>query len=148
MFQEVRDRYTESFGHVLVDEYQDTNHAQYRWLKLLTSERRNVMVVGDDAQCLAEGTPVTMADGSQRPIEHVRVGDSVLSNYGSGDMRPAQVLRVHRSARRDGIAITTRSGRRIVSTPEHTHFAGFMLGRTPQLYMTYLMWCRDRGFRI
>ena len=50
MFQEVRDRYAESFRHVLVDEYQDTNHAQYRWLKLLTSERRNVMVVGDDAQ--------------------------------------------------------------------------------------------------
>ncbi|HZO79791.1 MAG TPA: UvrD-helicase domain-containing protein [Solirubrobacteraceae bacterium] len=50
MFQEIRDRYTESFRHVLVDEYQDTNHAQYRWLKLLTSERRNVMVVGDDAQ--------------------------------------------------------------------------------------------------
>ncbi len=50
MFQEVRDRYTASFRHVLVDEYQDTNHAQYRWLKLLTSERRNVMVVGDDAQ--------------------------------------------------------------------------------------------------
>ena len=52
MFQEVRDRYTESFRHVLVDEYQDTNHAQYRWLKLLTAERRNVMVVGDDAQAI------------------------------------------------------------------------------------------------
>jgi DNA helicase-2/ATP-dependent DNA helicase PcrA len=52
MFQEVRDRYTASFRHVLVDEYQDTNHAQYRWLKLLTSERRNLMVVGDDAQSI------------------------------------------------------------------------------------------------
>jgi DNA helicase-2/ATP-dependent DNA helicase PcrA len=52
MFQEVRDRYTSSFRHVLVDEYQDTNHAQYRWLKLLTSERRNLMVVGDDAQSI------------------------------------------------------------------------------------------------
>ena len=52
MFQEVRDRYTTSFRHVLVDEYQDTNHAQYRWLKLLTSERRNIWVVGDDAQSI------------------------------------------------------------------------------------------------
>jgi DNA helicase-2/ATP-dependent DNA helicase PcrA len=52
MFQEVRDRYTASFRHVLVDEYQDTNHAQYRWLKLLTSERRNIWVVGDDAQSI------------------------------------------------------------------------------------------------
>jgi hypothetical protein len=133
---------------VMVDEYQDTNHAQYRWLQLLAGQHRNLMVVGDDAQCLVEGTPVTMADGATRPIEQVRPGDSVLSGYGSGDFRPAQVLNVHRSLRTDGIAITTASGRRIVSTPEHVHFAGFVLGQTPQMHMTYLMWRRDRGFRV
>ena len=63
MFPEVRDVYANGFRHVLVDEYQDTNHAQYRWLQLLAEEHRNLMVVGDDAQCLIEGTPVTMADG-------------------------------------------------------------------------------------
>jgi DNA helicase-2/ATP-dependent DNA helicase PcrA len=52
LFQEVRDRYAGGFRHVLVDEYQDTNHAQYRWLQLLTSEHRNLMVVGDDAQSI------------------------------------------------------------------------------------------------
>ncbi|MDP8968697.1 MAG: UvrD-helicase domain-containing protein [Actinomycetota bacterium] len=52
LFQEVRDRYSAAFRHVLVDEYQDTNHAQYRWLQLLTSERRNLAVVGDDAQSI------------------------------------------------------------------------------------------------
>jgi DNA helicase-2/ATP-dependent DNA helicase PcrA len=35
LFDEVRERYAEGFRHVLVDEYQDTNHAQYRWLQLL-----------------------------------------------------------------------------------------------------------------
>ncbi|MGA3361223.1 MAG: UvrD-helicase domain-containing protein [Solirubrobacteraceae bacterium] len=50
LFSEVRERYQEAFRHVLVDEYQDTNHAQYRWLTLLTGERRNLAVVGDDAQ--------------------------------------------------------------------------------------------------
>src|ERR1700745_4392426 len=74
MFPEVRDRYANGFRHVLVDEYQDTNHAQYRWLQLLAEEHRNLMVVGDDAQCLVEGTLVTMADGSLRPIEAVSVG--------------------------------------------------------------------------
>ncbi len=49
-FQEVRDRYAGSFRWVMVDEYQDTNHVQYRWLQLLTSEHRNLAVVGDDAQ--------------------------------------------------------------------------------------------------
>src|SRR3954447_15296710 len=50
LFQEVRDRYQQAFRYVLVDEYQDTNHAQYRLLQLLTSEHRNLMVVGDDDQ--------------------------------------------------------------------------------------------------
>jgi len=52
LFQEVRDQYATGFRHVLVDEYQDTNHAQYRWLQLLAEERRNLMVVGDDAQSI------------------------------------------------------------------------------------------------
>jgi superfamily I DNA/RNA helicase len=132
LFPEVRERYANGFRHVLVDEYQDTNHAQYRWLQLLAGEHRNLMVVGDDAQCLVEGTPVTMADGSRVPIESVKAGDQVLSAYGSGDFRAAEVLRTHRSHRSDGIAITTRSGRRLVSTPEHVHFAGYQLGCTPR----------------
>jgi superfamily I DNA/RNA helicase len=123
LFPEVRDRYRRSFRHVLVDEYQDTNRAQYRWLQLLCEEHRNLCVVGDDDQCLVAGTPVTMADGSTKPIEEIREGDLVLSSYGTGDMRPAQVTRTHRAYAGEGIAIATRSGRRVVSTPEHVHFA-------------------------
>jgi DNA helicase-2/ATP-dependent DNA helicase PcrA len=52
LFQEVRDRYATNFRFVLVDEYQDTNHAQYRWLQLLASEHRNLAVVGDDFQSI------------------------------------------------------------------------------------------------
>ena len=52
LFPEVRDRYRRSFRHVLVDEYQDTNHAQYRWLLLLCEEHRNLSVVGDDDQSI------------------------------------------------------------------------------------------------
>jgi len=50
LFPEVRERYANTFRHVLVDEYQDTNHAQYRWLQLLAGEHRNLAVVGDDDQ--------------------------------------------------------------------------------------------------
>ena len=57
LFPEVRARYAAAFRHVLVDEYQDTNHAQYRLLQLLAGEHRNLAVVGDDDQCLVEGTP-------------------------------------------------------------------------------------------
>jgi superfamily I DNA/RNA helicase len=124
LFDEVLSRYRRSFRHVLVDEYQDTNRAQYRWLQLLTEEHRNLCVVGDDDQCLVAGTPITMADGSTKPIEAVNEGDLVLSSYGGGDFRAARVLRTHESTAGDGVVITTASGRRLISTPEHVHFAG------------------------
>ncbi len=49
-FPEVLARYRTAFKHVLVDEYQDTNHAQYSWLRLLADEHRNLCVVGDEDQ--------------------------------------------------------------------------------------------------
>src|SRR5881394_33390 len=52
LFEEVRERWRRTFRHVLVDEYQDTNHAQYRMLQLLVSEHGNLMVVGDDDQSI------------------------------------------------------------------------------------------------
>ncbi|EHQ90774.1 DNA helicase PcrA [Desulfosporosinus youngiae] len=42
--------YQDKFRYIMVDEYQDTNHAQYRLIKLLASEYRNLCVVGDDDQ--------------------------------------------------------------------------------------------------
>ena len=44
--------YTRRFKYVLVDEYQDTNVAQYLWLRLLAQERRNIACVGDDDQSI------------------------------------------------------------------------------------------------
>jgi len=148
LFPEVLARYRQSFRHVLVDEYQDTNHAQYRWLRLLTEEHRNLAVVGDDAQCLVEGTLVTMGDGTTAPIEEVAVGDRVLSSVGSGHLRPVRVSRVHQSERREGVRIRTLAGREIISTPEHTHFAGYRNGLTPDLHMTYVMRRRGSDFRV
>jgi DNA helicase-2/ATP-dependent DNA helicase PcrA len=52
LFEDVRERWRRTFRHVLVDEYQDTNHAQYRLLQLLAGEHRNLMVVGDDSQSI------------------------------------------------------------------------------------------------
>ncbi len=46
------DGYRERFAFVLVDEYQDTNRAQFRFLELLASDHRNLMVVGDDDQSI------------------------------------------------------------------------------------------------
>jgi DNA helicase-2/ATP-dependent DNA helicase PcrA len=51
-FPEARTRWQKAFRYVLVDEYQDTNHAQYRLLQLLAGEHRNVFAVGDPDQSI------------------------------------------------------------------------------------------------
>ncbi len=52
LFDDVRDGYQSQFAHLMVDEYQDTNRAQYRLLQLLAGERQNLFVVGDDFQSI------------------------------------------------------------------------------------------------
>jgi DNA helicase II / ATP-dependent DNA helicase PcrA len=51
-FPEARGRWQKAFRYVLVDEYQDTNHAQYRLLQLLAGEHKNVFAVGDPDQSI------------------------------------------------------------------------------------------------
>lgn len=49
---DVREIYNYQFRHILVDEYQDTNPAQFKILKLLTEKQQNLCVVGDDDQSI------------------------------------------------------------------------------------------------
>lgn len=51
---EVLEQYRHRFRYIMVDEYQDTNYMQYRFVKALAGETRNLCVVGDDDQCIYE----------------------------------------------------------------------------------------------
>src|SRR5918996_620201 len=48
----LREHYRNRFGHILVDEFQDTNKLQYRWLQLLAGEQNTIFAVGDDDQSI------------------------------------------------------------------------------------------------
>ena len=50
--REVLETYQQRFKYILVDEYQDTNQAQYLWLRLLAQARKNLCCVGDDDQSI------------------------------------------------------------------------------------------------
>ena len=49
---EILEQYQEDFKYIMVDEYQDTNVAQYMWLRMLTHPRNNLCCVGDDDQSI------------------------------------------------------------------------------------------------
>jgi DNA helicase-2/ATP-dependent DNA helicase PcrA len=49
---EIRQKWQQQFRYIMIDEYQDTNTAQYKLVKLLTNEHHNIAVVGDDWQSI------------------------------------------------------------------------------------------------
>ncbi|MEE4244269.1 MAG: DNA helicase II [Kangiellaceae bacterium] len=48
----LREHYQQRFKHILVDEFQDTNAIQYRWIRLVTSNKSDITIVGDDDQSI------------------------------------------------------------------------------------------------
>lgn len=49
---QILEKYQKLFRYIMIDEYQDTNQAQYVWVKLLAEKYKNIMVVGDDYQSI------------------------------------------------------------------------------------------------
>ena len=149
-FPEALAHWQHTFRYVLVDEYQDTNHAQYRLLQLLAAEHGNVFAVGDPDQCSSRGrscrwrtAPFARSSTSSKARRSCCVSAAGASGQRESPIRPKS------STPQRGIAITTASGREIIlRPPEHTHFAGFKTGMTPQLHMTYVMWKSGVGFRV
>jgi DNA helicase-2/ATP-dependent DNA helicase PcrA len=74
-FPDVLAKYQDRFRYILVDEYQDTNHAQYLIVKALANRFQNICVVGDDAQSIYafRGANIQNILNFQRDYDQVRV---------------------------------------------------------------------------
>ena len=116
------EHWSERFQHVLIDEFQDVNEAQFQWARMLASKHGNICVVGDDDQCLAAGTLVTTPDGD-KPIEDIREGDLVLSGVGEGEARFYPVKKASaKSYRGPMLRVESNSGCILRATPNHICF--------------------------
>jgi DNA helicase-2/ATP-dependent DNA helicase PcrA len=82
LFEEVRERYVRAFRHVLVDEYQDTNHAQYRLLGLLVSGAPGAAGAGHDAEGQDRTGRPRIFSGPEGHRNLAVVGDDSQSVYG------------------------------------------------------------------
>jgi DNA helicase II / ATP-dependent DNA helicase PcrA len=142
----VLEKYQERYAYLLVDEYQDTNRAQYILVKQLAAKRRNLFVVGDDDQCFPAGALVRTPEG-ERPIEQILPGDTVVAGAGRGTTTLATVLNV-RSRPYSGklIRATLAGGQVLEATPNHMCFA--RLGLREDVHYVYLMFREDKGYRI
>ncbi len=143
---EARQKYAERFRHVLVDEFQDTNFAQYTLLKHLASHHKNIFVVGDPDQCFPIGTEIQTPNGKQA-IETLQSGDTVLAASGRGSTLASRVAYVGKR-HFDGelVKVITKNGLSFSATPNHIVFA--RLGMKPGWHYVYLMYRKDKGYRI
>ena len=142
----VRDKYATRFRHVLVDEFQDTNLAQYSLVQQLASFNKNIFCVGDPDQCFPAGTKIQTPIGEKK-IENFKKGDNVIAASGRGSTMTSHVSHVgKRTFKGDLIKAVTRSGQVIKTTPNHIVFS--RLGMNPGLHYVYLMYRKDKGYRI
>ena len=144
--KQVLEYYQSQFKYILIDEYQDTNQAQYMWVKLLAEKHKNIMVVGDDYQCLLPQTKINLEKCSKKIVD-VKKGDSVIAATGWGGTGLGTVERnIPNKFKGSIVEIETTSGKRLSLTPEHKIFA--RLQTEPNKYYVYLMYRTDKGYRI
>ncbi len=144
--QDVLERYQNRYAYLHVDEFQDTNIAQYVLMKLLADKYQNLFCVGDEDQCLPAGTKIETPDGA-KPIEKIRIGDSITAGAGRGYTMTIGVENIHRRKYQGPlIEIHTQRGYTLRVTPNHILFA--RLGISDQIHYVYLMYRADRGYRV
>jgi len=108
----IRSHYQQRFGHILVDEFQDTNTLQYKWLKLLAGAHNAIFAVGDDDQSIYafRGANVgNMADFERefRVANVIRLEQNYRSH---GNILDAANALIRHNARRLGKNLWTSEG--------------------------------------
>ena len=120
--EKAREHYQNRFQYVHCDEFQDVNDSQYQLLTLFSGKYKNICVVGDDDQCVAQGTPILTPAGYV-PVETIKDGDTVLASCGGYPVREAVVEAV-RVSDYDGpiLTIHAEKGPLVRVTPNHVLF--------------------------
>ena len=109
---ELLEHYQQRFEHILVDEFQDTNTVQYKWIKLLFNGQNKVFCVGDDDQSIygwrgAKIENITKLETDFSPIQTIRLEQNYRS---TGNILAASNALIANNTNRMGKSLWTDSG--------------------------------------
>ncbi|MEO1918053.1 MAG: DNA helicase II [Candidatus Thioglobus sp.] len=104
--------YQNRFEHILVDEFQDTNTIQYKWIKLLSSGKNQIFCVGDDDQSIygwrgAKIENIQKLESDFHPIQTIRLEQNYRS---TGNILGASNALIANNSNRLGKSLWTDSG--------------------------------------
>jgi superfamily I DNA/RNA helicase len=160
--EEARQSWAGKFDYVLTDECQDNSRAQDVLQDALARDHRNIMVVGDLAQCHPPGVMVEVSrsfhagragirgEDKSVPIESLRDGDTVMGwNRNAQRMISGRRVKVATRPYSGTIHTMRVAGREVPMTPSHRVLARWTdRARDHYLCVTYLMWRKEFGFRV
>jgi ATP-dependent DNA helicase UvrD/PcrA len=143
--EDVRTELHDRFQHLLIDEYQDTNHAQYVLIKMLAGPRGNVMAVGDEDQSIYRfrGADINNILNFERDFPGARVIKLEQNYRSTGNILDAATGVVSKNVARKGKRLFTDSGSgdpvRVITCSTEREEAQFVLERILALHPTYAL---------
>jgi DNA helicase-2/ATP-dependent DNA helicase PcrA len=153
----ILEKYRRQFKYIMLDEFQDTNWAQYELIKLLAGPKNNLVVVGDDDQCLPGDSKILARRGEIR-IDKIKKNDEVATAVGRGYLSYSKVSKVMRSKKRARmISFKTEKGYELTVTNNHKMFCfvpgsqfmnKYAIKSNNKYYYVYLMQKQKLGWRI
>jgi DNA helicase-2/ATP-dependent DNA helicase PcrA len=138
-FEEVRNAIRARWRHILIDEYQDTNHAQYSLVKLLAGEGGNVVAVGDEDQSIYKfrGANIQNILNFERDFPGARIIKLEQNYRSTGNILDAATGVVSNNVARKGKTLFTDAGKgepvRVVSCETDREEAKFVVEKIQEL---------------
>ena len=148
---------------VFLDEAQDVTPLQYQIVKRCKTPRGRLIAVGDEKQCQPAGTKILMDDGSEKNIEDIQIGDTVVTysssrgtflhykTYSRGGNivhRGCKVLAKEERYVDKTVRIKTSSGKESEYSLEHICYAKLDYEGFDEVFCTYLMEDEKGRFRV
>ena len=144
----ILEKYRQQFKYILVDEFQDTNWAQYELIKLLAAPKNNLTVCADDDQCLPPGVLISTPEGEKK-IEKIKENDEIITAVGKGYLSISKITKVFRNKKKARfLTIKTKRGYQLEVTDNHKMFCFTPKVSDKKFYYVYLMHKQGLGWRL
>jgi len=154
---EARERWSGRYSHVVIDEAQDTNHAQWVIMEILGEMSQVWAIVGDVDQCQPPDTKVQVVvnpGNNRNRFKEICLGDVCPGmrirslDRGKACLTSRRVRKVARRRYSGDLLVLSVGDNKTRTTPDHRVLVRWANNKKKNVWVVYLMYREDRGFRV